>query len=286
VTNAIFMSRIMKEYPMIFSREGNSLIVIAVVLVAIGAAIIGYVGVQSSTEQPEPLTPSVTDAATDATPHSASAVASDPITDSSETHNTAAQPDKNALAPHPDDIVIGDSAAPVRIVEYASLSCPHCATMHLEIMPEIQSAFVDTGKAYIAFRHFPLNAPALRAAMAVQCAAPEKRKALLDTFFSTQKDWAFGSDYLAKIAETAAPYGLSETALDACYKDISRENAMLQSRQTGAALGVESTPTLFVGSTKLDGAVSPKIIADAIEAAVSDQNATKDGDKPEETTQE
>ena len=200
----------------------------------------------------------------------------------------AAPVDLTALAVTADDIVIGDRNAPVRIVEYASLSCPHCATMHLEILPGIKQNYVDTGKAYIVFRHFPLNAPALRASMAVDCAAPAQQAAMLNQFFSTQKEWAFDNNYLANISKIAETHGLDAAATEACFANVEKENAVLQSRQVGAALGVQSTPTLFVNDSRLDGAVSAEIITTSIESILNPDavNAAEGGDKAQETPKE
>ena len=289
------------------SQAGNSVIWIAVVAVIIGAALIGYGSVQSGDESATPHIHENGDTshtheqehAPDAHNHNSG----DAHAASPEEEAAAAAVDLSGLAPHADDIIIGDANAPVRIVEYASLSCPHCATMHLEILPDVKKKFVETGKAYIAFRHFPLNAPALRAAQVLNCLPVEQKAAALDAFFTRQKEWGFDSKYAANITKIAGEFGLSADATKACFDNVELENAILQSRQVGALAGVQSTPTLYVNNARLDGAVGADFIAAAIEEALNPtaasapqaaavasptaaQEAAPDGDKPKEITQE
>jgi len=104
-----------------------------------------------------------------------------------------------AAAPHPmladaqtvlqitkDDRILGNPEAPITIVEYASLTCPHCAHFANDVLPEIKKAWIDTGKAKLVLRDFPLDEPALRAAMIARCAPPDRYYAFADTFFAGQ----------------------------------------------------------------------------------------------------
>ena len=105
-----------------------------------------------------------------------------------------------AAAPHPmladtqtvleitkDDRILGKPEAPITIVEYASLTCPHCAHFANDVLPEIKKAWIDTGKARLVLRDFPLDEPALRAAMIARCAPPDRYYAFADTFFAAQE---------------------------------------------------------------------------------------------------
>lgn len=176
--------------------------------------------------------------------------------------------DKRSLAPKASDIVYGNPKARVRIVEYASLSCPHCASFYEEVMPALKKAYIDTGKISFTFRHFPLNAPAMKAAMAVNCAPQEAKSALLSEFFAAQRDWAFDAEYLANIAKISAKHGLDAAALDACFADTKIEDNILASRQDAEQkLNVASTPTFFIGAKRIAGAVNFEAFEEEIKNA-------------------
>jgi protein-disulfide isomerase len=177
--------------------------------------------------------------------------------------------DASALAPSVFDITKGNPKAPVTLVEYASLSCPHCAHVTLEIMPEITKKWVDTGKVFFVYRHFPLNAPAMKAAMAVECAPDEKKMAVLNALYAAQRDWAFEGTYATKIQKIARDYGLESETLKACFADTNLENRLLATRQTAEnKLQVTSTPTLFIAGERYNGGLNTEGISAAIQSAV------------------
>lgn len=234
------------------SSTGNIIIAIAVVVVVAGAALIGY------STQSEELEPSKTETAAapkaDAHSHGHEHPTPEPATF-----------DANALKESVFDIVIGNAEAPLTITEYASLSCPHCADFHTKTLPELIKEFVDTGKAKVVFRHFPLNAPALKAAVAVECAPAENRADFLKKLFETQKDWAFAEGYEQAISVMGAAFGLSAEAYNACLADVDLENRILQTRQVAEQkLMVASTPTIFVGEKAVHGAADIDTLREAI----------------------
>src|SRR6516165_8332780 len=94
-----------------------------------------------------------------------------------------------------DDRILGSLEAPITIVEYASLTCPHCAHFANDVLPEIKKAWIDTGKAKLVLRDFPLDEPALRAAMIARCAPPDRYYAFAETFFAAQEKWVRTTDY-------------------------------------------------------------------------------------------
>jgi protein-disulfide isomerase len=251
----------MKKHPSAQSKMGIRIIIASVALVVFGAAYIGYSGYSKTLE---PFTQATAESMLQPAAGAANA----------QTHNhgdhapaTPADPKAAAalLQITADDLVMGSASAPVTLMEYASLSCPHCAHFHSEILPAIKKQFVDTGKARFVFRHFPLNAPAMRAAMAVQCAPTANRLNLLGTYFTTQKDWAFSSRYGSMIAEIAKKHGLARDAFDACMKNTTLENAVLASRQNATTLlNVQATPTLFVNGVALKGTYDVQTIAKAV----------------------
>ena len=89
------------------------------------------------------------------------------------------------------DIALGSSDAPVTIIEYASMTCPHCAAFYANTFPDLKSKYIDTGKVRFIFREFPLDPLAAAAFMLARCAGDDKRNAIVDLLFAQQKNWAY-----------------------------------------------------------------------------------------------
>jgi len=168
-----------------------------------------------------------------------------------------------AAAPHAqtvleitkDDRILGKPEAPITIVEYASLTCPHCAHFANDVLPEIKKAWIDTGKARLVLRDFPLDEPALRAAMIARCAPPDRYYAFADTFFAAQEKWVRTPDYREALARLAKLGGMGKEEFDACLKNTELENKIVEGRlKATQELEVNSTPTFFVNGSKLAGA--------------------------------
>jgi len=154
-----------------------------------------------------------------------------------------------------DDRVLGSPDAPITIVEYASLTCPHCAHFTNEVLPEIKKEWIDTGKAKLVLRDFPLDEPALRAAMIARCAPPDRFYAFADTFFGSQDKWAGARDYREALARLAKLGGMGKDEFDACLKNTALENGIVEQRLIASKeLDVNSTPTFFVNGGKFTGA--------------------------------
>lgn len=171
-----------------------------------------------------------------------------------------------ALKPALNDRVLGKSDAPVTIIEYASLTCPHCAHFDVEVLPKLKEKWIDTGKAKLILRDYPLDQPAMRAAMIARCAPPAKFYAFIDTFFHDQQQWVLAKDRDAALQRLALLGGMSKRDFETCLADKSLEDKVLQSRLTATQqLGVEATPTFFINGVKFDGAPE----ADAMDAAIS-----------------
>ena len=172
----------------------------------------------------------------------------------------------NTLALTQDDRILGKPDAPVIIVEYASLTCPHCAHFATEVLPKLKEKWIDTGKARLVMRDYPLDEPALRAAMIARCAPADKFYPFIDTLFGAQRQWVLSKDYKGDLARLALLGGMSKKQFDDCLANKSVEDKVLQSRLTATEqLGVNSTPTFFINGVKFDGA--PEL--DAMDAALS-----------------
>lgn len=170
--------------------------------------------------------------------------------------DTATVIDATLLSPKPGDIIMGDVNALNTIVEYSSLSCPHCAHFHEKVLPDLEKEFITTGKAKLILRHFPLNDPALKASIVVECAgnANLKRENFIKVFFSMQAQWAFAESYLADLKQIALVGGLDSAAFDSCVNDKALEERILAMRQMAETkLKVASTPYFFINGEKYVG---------------------------------
>jgi len=154
-----------------------------------------------------------------------------------------------------DDRILGNPDAPITIVEYASLTCPHCAHFTNEVLPELKKKWIDTGKVKLVLRDFPLDEPALRAAMIARCAPPDRFYAYTDTFFAAQEKWVQARDYRDALARLAKLGGMSREEFDSCLKNTALENKIVETRLVASKeLDVNSTPTFFINGTKFTGA--------------------------------
>jgi protein-disulfide isomerase len=171
----------------------------------------------------------------------------------------------------PDDIVVGKADAPITIFEYASLTCPHCAEFDKETLPKVRTDWIDTGKAKLIFRDFPLDQYALKAAMVARCAPPDRFFAFIDVLFQQQVTWAGagGPDAITQaLSRTARLGGISEDKFDACLNDKAMNDRILNERLVASQqYGVESTPTFFVNGKKVVGALPYDEFAKALAAA-------------------
>jgi protein-disulfide isomerase len=177
------------------------------------------------------------------------AVAQAPKPDNAPAANAA-----SLLAPNPQDRVLGKPDAPITIVEYASLSCSHCANFSNAVLPTLKKNWIDTGKAKLVLRDFPLDEPALRAEMLLRCAPPERFYPLAETLFETQDKWAVAKDWRGALEKLVRLAGIGKKEFDSCLANKAVEDQIVQSRLTAAQqLGVNSTPTFFINGKKYEG---------------------------------
>lgn len=148
---------------------------------------------------------------------------------------------------------IGSADAPVTIVEYASLTCPHCATFHAETFDTLKERYIDTGKVRMVFNNFVLNAIDLRAAMMTRCVPAERFFSLTAVLFKTQNNWARAADPLAEIAKIGRLAGVDEATFKACMASEALANGLIAQRQEGTNAGVASTPTFIIDGERVVG---------------------------------
>jgi len=156
---------------------------------------------------------------------------------------------------HDDDRVLGAADAPITLIEYASLTCPHCADFHSGALPEIKKNWIARGKLRLVYRHFPLDGLALRAAAVANCIEGDRYFAFLDILFENQKQWANNADPLKVLGQYAKLAGLSQERFDACVNDQAEMDKIITRAQEGRTTHeVRSTPTLIVNGEKFEGA--------------------------------
>lgn len=154
----------------------------------------------------------------------------------------------------PEDRVLGKPEAPITILEYASLTCPHCAAFDAETLPKLEKDWIDTGKAKLIFRDFPFDATALKAAVLARCAGPEKFYGFVDMLFKSQATWAHGADPDAALLRIAKLGGVPEAKYKSCQEDKKIADSILAGRlYAEQTLKVESTPSFFINGHKVVG---------------------------------
>ena len=169
----------------------------------------------------------------------------------------AQAPDKKALLEVlPGDHVMGDAKAPVTIIEYASLTCSHCRSFHLEVLPELKKRWIDSGKARLIYRDFPLDQVAAKAAQLAECVAKDKYFGVLDVMFRGQPQWALAQDPVGDVAKSLRIAGMGENEVKVCLANETVANAVVADLKGGETLGVNSTPTLFINGSMYRGARS------------------------------
>ena len=170
----------------------------------------------------------------------------------------------------PGDLALGDPDAPVTVIEYFSLTCPHCRWFHQNIYDPLKRDYVDAGKVRFVARDFPLNAPALQAAVLARCAGRDRYLAFIDVLFETFDDWAGSRDYTEKLAQIGELGGVSRDRFDACLADKDLENAIFQTIASAQAeYDVSSTPTVIVNGERYEGKMSFEALAKHIDRLVS-----------------
>lgn len=153
-----------------------------------------------------------------------------------------------------DEQVLGDPNAKVTIIEYASLTCGHCAEFHTTVLPKLKAAYIDTGKVRLVFRDFPLDEMALRASALAHCSGPERYFPMLEVLFTSQMTWARSNDPLAALTRLAKLGGMSDSQVEACYANKALTDRILAARlEAVQQYKIESTPSFVINGSKHSG---------------------------------
>lgn len=158
------------------------------------------------------------------------------------------------------EMAMGPADAKVTVVEYMSLTCPHCAAFHRDVLPQIKTTYIDTNKIRFVFRDFPLDGVAYGAAIVARCMGeenPGRYHGFVDILFRQQERWARSPEPLGEVKRIAQVAGLSGEAFDACLKNEKVANGILQGRQEAVdRYKIGATPSFLVNGKLLEGGQS------------------------------
>lgn len=154
------------------------------------------------------------------------------------------------------ELTLGPPDAKVTVVEYASMTCSHCAHFANDVWPEFKKKYIDTGKVYFVFREFPLDNLAAAASMLARCTGDDKTFPLIEVLFEKQRDWAFSEgNPVPKLFEIAKQAGFTQESFDKCLTDQKLlDNITAGRKRASEVFGVSSTPTFFINGKRLQGA--------------------------------
>jgi len=157
------------------------------------------------------------------------------------------------MAPGPlPEMSLGDPKAPITIVEYASMTCPHCADFHKRVFPELKTKYIDTGKVRLIFREFPLDNLAAAVSELARCLGPMRYFAFVGTMFDRQDEWHTGESDLPKVQDMAKQAGINDDMFKKCVTDQKMLDGIKETRKIAdEKFHVDSTPTFFVNGVKL-----------------------------------
>lgn len=150
--------------------------------------------------------------------------------------------------------ILGDSDAPIHMIEYSSMTCPHCAAFHVETLPQIKTNYIDTGKVRLEMRDYPLNEAAALGALLSRCAPEDRYFPLVDLIFAQQASWARSNNMIGELARLGAFAGMSQGDLEACFQNQELYAAIVRQRDVWSEEHeVRSTPTFYINDEPLVG---------------------------------
>jgi protein-disulfide isomerase len=154
------------------------------------------------------------------------------------------------------ELVLGKEDAPITVVEYASMTCGHCANFHNKVFPTLKEKYIDSGRVRFVMREFPLDKLAVAASMLARCAGGEKTFPLISALFAKQEEWAFvRGNPVPELFKLAKQAGFTQESFDKCLTDQALMDDIVKIRGRAAdVFGVGSTPTFFINGKKMTGA--------------------------------
>jgi protein-disulfide isomerase len=170
------------------------------------------------------------------------------------------------LAAGDHEFVFGDPKAKVTVIEYLSLTCPHCAHFQTAEFPHIKKNYIDTGKIRFVLRDFPLDSLAMAAALIVRCVAPDKGLKLTNLLLQNQDHWVSAEHPIEPLRSYAKLVGVDEAAIEACLENRALLKTLVAEKERAAAQrDFDTTPSFFVGDENIEGDPGYEDLADMID---------------------
>jgi protein-disulfide isomerase len=168
------------------------------------------------------------------------------------------------------DLVLGKADAPCTIVEYASMTCGHCANFHNKVFPTLKDKYITPGTVRFILREFPLDNLAAAASMLARCVGGDRTYSLVEALFTKQEEWAFvRSNPVPELFKFARQAGFTQESFDKCLTDQKLLDDIMKGRETASTkFGVQATPTFFINGKRLKDAPSVENFEKAIAAVV------------------
>ena len=181
--------------------------------------------------------------------------------------------EKSALEIGEDEFVIGDKDAPITIIEYASMSCSHCASFHNNTLPDIKKEYIDTGKVRMVFRDYPFNYPALLGSMMMRCIASDLRYDYMNALYKLQNTWVNKDPKISKkeLYKIMQSGGMTKDEFNECYSNLDNENLILDGVMAAQKdFNIKSTPSFIVNGNLVEGNKNIKEFRQIIDKILSE----------------
>ena len=172
-----------------------------------------------------------------------------------------------------DEFFIGDKNAPVTIIEYASMSCSHCATFHTNTLPDLKKEYIDTGKVRMIFRDYPFNYPALLGSMMMRCIPVDLRYEYMNALYQLQNTWVDRDPKVSKkeLYKIMQSGGMTKEEFDSCYTNLDNENLILEGVMAAQKdFNIKSTPSFIVNGSLVEGNKNIKEFRQIIDKILSE----------------
>lgn len=167
------------------------------------------------------------------------------------------------------EMSFGRTDAPVTLVQYASLTCPHCRAFHREVYPQLKRDYIDTGKVRYILREFPIGKTSGTATIALRCAPPEKYLSLYGKYLDQQAAWVSQEVRLDPIFAVASQVGMTRAEFDACLQNQGMIDGLKWVKERGRKLGVIGTPNFFLGNKRIKSTLTIAEIRSLVDPMVA-----------------
>jgi len=176
------------------------------------------------------------------------------------------------IATNTSSVVLGQDKAPVKIKIFSSLTCPHCASFHINVVPKIKKEYIKIGKVQLIFIDFPLDQAAFNASKLLHCLEKKNQILFLDTIYETQNKWTSGlnvNDINKNLKKIVMNFGINSAQFDKCLIDETISDKILNGRiDANRKYSIDATPTIIINEKKLEGSASFKNIKKKIEKLI------------------